>query len=245
MLSLQRKGRPIAKIVGGDNDGKTLYLNEDAKEIGQEFKLTTGKLQPLPNTKIVEKIYISAPSGAGKSTFAGKWLKEFRRLFPDDEIFLISSIPEDKPLDKNNPIRLDPDELVDVPIEEDDLENSVIIFDDTDTIKDREANKYILGLRDHLLECGRHYKIRMLITSHLISQYKATRRVLNEATSVVLFPKSGGTYQIKQFFKIQAGLEKEQMKKILRLKSRWVLYSATYPQYILYEKGAYLLAEDY
>jgi len=57
------EGRKIAKIIGGKDDGKYLYLNDTKGE--NEIKLKEGRLQPLPNKEVVEKIYITAPSGSG------------------------------------------------------------------------------------------------------------------------------------------------------------------------------------
>jgi len=233
------EGRKIAKIIGGKDDGKYLYLNDSKGQ--NEVKLKEGRLQPLPNKEVVEKIYITAPSGAGKSTFAGKWIGQFKKMFKDDEIYLFSSINHDKALDKHDPTRIILDnDLLNDPIEPKELENSLVIFDDTDTIRERNMRRYMEVLRDWLLEQGRHFKIRMLITSHLLSNYSSTRRILNEATGVVVFPKSGsGTYHIKNFLKTYCGLDKQQIKKFVNLPSRWVMIYRSYPQYVIYEKGCY------
>lgn len=241
-----RGARKIARIEGGSTrNGHCLYLKEfDPSEENLEFKTGRGeKLQPLPNKKVVEKIYVSAPSGAGKSYWVGKWLKEFAKMFKDDEIYLISSVDEDESLDIHEPTRIALDaDLIRDPITAQELSNSVVIFDDCDTIMNVFLRKSIAAMRNEMLEIGRHYNVRMLITSHLISNYSDTRRVLNEATAVVFFPKSGSTYQIKQFLKTQAGLEKKATRTILKIPSRWIAIYRTYPMYIIHERGAFLLS---
>ena len=243
-FSLQKVGRKIAKIKGGKNDGNYLYMSDTKGD--NEIKITDGKLQPLPNRDIIEKVYISAPSGAGKSTYAGKWVGEFTKMFKEDDIYLFSSITKDKVLDKYDPTRITLDnDLLNDPIEPSEIPNSLVIFDDTDTIRDRTMRRYMEILRDWILEQGRHFEIRMLITSHLLSNYTATRRILNEATSVVVFPKSGsGTFHIKNFLKTYCGFDKDQIKKFLNLPSRWVAIYRSYPQYVIYEKGAYFPSND-
>ena len=37
------------------------------------------------------------------------------------------------------------------------------------------------------------------------------------------------------------GLDKDQIKKIKKLNSRWVTIMKTYPMIVMYEKGAYIL----
>lgn len=240
MFFSYKDGIKIAKIKGGKNDGKFIYLNNSKGEKKIELD-SDSKLQPLPNKLIVEKIYISAPSGSGKSTYAGKWIGEYVKMFKDNELYLFSSIDYDKVLDKHNPTRIILDqELLNDPIKPKELSNSLVIIDDCDTIRDVKIRKYIENMRDWLLEQGRHYKINLLITSHLLSNYSSTRRVLNEATSVVVFPKSGsGTYHIKNFLKSYCGFDKEQIEKFLNLNSRWVAIYRSYPQYVIYEKGCY------
>ena len=215
------------------------------KTIRNEIKITDGSIIPLPNKEIVEKIYVSAPSGAGKSTFCGNWLNEFKKMFKDEAIYVFSSIGEDKALDKHDPIRITLDEnLLNDPISPEEVADSVCVFDDVDTIRDPKIKNNVCGFRDWLLEQGRHFKIKMLITSHLLMDHSATRCVLNEATMVCFFPKCGSAYHIKRYLTQYAGLERKQIKKILNLPSRFVCLYRTYPMYILYDKGVYLLTNE-
>jgi len=73
-------GRKIAVIKGGDRDGKYLYMRESKMGLNDVKMGKDEKLQPVPDREIVEKIYISAPSGAGKSTFTANWIKEFKDI---------------------------------------------------------------------------------------------------------------------------------------------------------------------
>ena len=253
MLTLKNdiKGsRKIAKIKGGQHNGKFIYileipLDEHADTKPQEIKITDGKLQPLPNKTVVEKIYVTAKSNAGKSTFVGKWLGEALKMFKDDELYIFSPINSDVELDKYGPIRiaLDMDLLID-PIGAEELENSIVVFDDTDTVRNPHLRMALSDFRDELLETGRHFNIRLLITSHVMMNYKLTRRILNEATAVCFFPKCGNIYHIKRYLTKYVGLEKNQIKKIMRLPSRWICIYLTYPMYILHERGAFIVSVD-
>jgi superfamily I DNA and/or RNA helicase len=253
MLTLNDKkgGRKIARIKGGKDDKKYLYLvegnldDEVLKNDETEIIIKGGKLQPLPNKNVVEKIYISAPSGAGKSTWAGAWLGEAKKMFKDDEIFIFSSITKDKALDKHDPIRITLDaDLVRDPIEPEEIADSIAVFDDIDTIQNPHLRNSIADFRDYLLEQGRHFNIRLLNVGHVMMNYKITRKLLNEATAVCFFPKSGSVYHIKRYLKQYGGLEKNQIKKILKLPSRWVCLYRTFPMYIIHERGAFLVNVD-
>jgi len=98
-------------------------------------------------------------------------------------------------------------------------------------------------LRDDLLETGRHEKAYVVAVSHQLLNYKHTRQLLNESTSVTFFPCSGSDYHIKRFLKTYCGLDEANIKKILKLPSRWVTLYKTYPMYVLYEKGCFLISK--
>lgn len=257
MLSRTR-GRKIAIVKGDDSKKKNyIYINEDINDKSdktriKEITLTKGKFQPLPNTHMIERIYVTAPSGAGKSTFVSNWVKEALKMpkYRDDEIILLSSIDDDEKLNKFDPLIIDLDDsLITHPLSGEDFRNSIAIFDDTDTIQDKQICTAVLGIKNYLLEQGRHFKTKMLITSHLLSDREKTRRALNECTSIVFFPL-GPTLQIRKFMKDRLGLSKKQILKIMKLKnnSRWISIYLTYPMYVISEKSVFILDdsnEDY
>ena len=199
-----------------------------------------GKLEPIPRADVVEKLNCCGVSGSGKSTYCSKWLEKFKKdkQFKKQSIYIFSSVKSDKCFDKVSPeyIPID-DSLIDDPLDvELDLSESLIIFDDCDTLP-KQYKRAVYELRDHILECGRHYNCRTIITNHLISDYKNTRKVLNECTSITLFPKASGRYHIDLYLKNYMGMDKIQIDKVHKLNSRWITLYRTYPNYILYERG--------
>jgi ABC-type multidrug transport system fused ATPase/permease subunit len=257
MLS-RKSGRKIAIIKEDENNKKKkkknyIYISDNtlpSKDITitKHITLTNGKFQPLPNTNMIERIYITAPSGAGKSTFAGKWINEALKMskYRDDEIILLSSIDDDKNINKFDPLVVELNaSLITDPLTGEDFRNSITIFDDTDTIQNKEICKAVLAIKNFLLEQGRHYKTKMLITSHLLSDREKTRRALNECTSIVFFP-IGPTLQIRKFMKDRLGLSKQQIAKVMKLKndSRWISIYLTYPMYVISEKTIFILDDS-
>lgn len=137
-------------------------------------------------------------------------------------------------------VRID-DELVEDPIDPEELNKSLVIFDDIDTIPDKEQREYVTQLRNDLLETGRHVKCTMVNTSHHLTDYKRTRTLLNESTSVTFYPRMGGCSQIKRYLSVYAGMTRQQIDRILNLPSRWVTISRTAPMWVLYDRGCYLV----
>lgn len=210
----------------------------------KEILLTGNEcINVIPNIDTREVCYVAGASGSGKSTWISNYAKEYIKLFPDNKIFLFSRVDDDKCLDELNPNRILMDEsLIKDPIHPSELSNSLVVFDDTDTIPDKKLKDALNNLKRDVLEIGRHENIYVCITSHMIANYKETRTVLNEAHLIVFFPSSGSTYQITYMLKQYFGLNKNQIDKILHLPSRWVCAKRTFPQCVLYEKGVYLLS---
>lgn len=159
-------------------------------------------------------------------------------MYPDNVIYLISGQDQDEVLDEIEGIeRIDLNDIEDI----EDLSgfaDSCFIFDDIDTIKNNR--KAIYQLRDKILTNGRHYKITIVCTEHLLSNYKESRIVLNESSTIVIFPLSNKA-SIRRFLFRNIGLSNENIDKILSTKSRWVSINKTYPFHCIHEHGAYVL----
>ncbi len=200
--------------------------------------------QVIPNYQTREIIYVAGPSGSGKSTFVSKYAQEYRRMFPKNNIYVFSRVSNDKVIDKLNPIRIViNDELTYQPISPEELANSLVIFDDTDTIPNKELKETINALKSDLLETGRHENVYLCITSHLISNYKETRTVLNEAHCIVVFPSAGSTYPIQYVMKNYCGMSKNDIQKSISISSRWLCIRKSYPQMVISTNKCYLLGK--
>ena len=270
-----KDGKRIARITSGPNKNKFIYLKEEitdadikesiksmnrkdieelekqiseGKYVSTVFKneiKTQGKLQPMPQKGKIERIYISGPSGSGKSHYAGKYVKEYLKMYPGNEFYVISTIGDDNALDEHDPDRIEVDDefLIEPPTPEY-LRDSITVFDDVDKIARADLRKSVQTLRSWELEQGRHFNTSMLCTSHLLFDYSQTKRLLNEATTVVLFPRAGSQFHIKKYLEKYMGLDREQRTKILKLPSRWVALYTGYPQYVIHEKGVFMLNQE-
>lgn len=119
--------------------------------------------------------------------------------------------------------------------------NSCCIFDDIDTIPSKKIMELVKQLRDDMLETGRSKNIYVISTSHLILDYKNTKKNLNEANFITLYPSQGAKQQIKEMLRRYQSLTTIQIARILSLPSRWVTIYIKAPQYVIYETGSYFL----
>lgn len=241
-----KDGKAIAQVKGGMYNKKIVFLDDTEQIKGFDKLIIRGIMMPVPNLDTREVSYIAGPSGSGKSTYASKIIENFHKLFPDNNIYIFSRLESDPVLDRLKPIRVTLDNsLIEDPIDvhSELQQGDLILFDDCDTLQDKKLKDAVSRLKNDILETGRHLNLYIIITSHLINgnDKKDTRTVLNEAHTITIFPKSGSTYGINYVLKNYIGLNKQQINKIISLPSRWVTIGKSYPQYVLYEKGIYLI----
>lgn len=197
------------------------------------------KLQPCPRLDTRECLYVAGKSGSGKSTYTAAYARAYMTFFPKNRVILFSRVSEDPALDPLDPIRvsLDDPEILQICTTEF-LANSLCIFDDCDTLPKAQRAR-IDELKEDILQTGRHHAIYIVITSHNITDFHKTRLVLNECTSITVFPKKGSHDQIQHALHKYMGVPMPVIKKILRLQSHWITVGNHAPQFVFHEHGAF------
>ena len=251
-LNFGKIGRQVAVINGGRYDKKKLYLTEEKGHGNDEYikDFTSfhindeGKFLQSPSKEREREVYyIVGASGSGKSTYATALIKEIKKIRKDYPLYVFSTLNDD--FETLNPLRVKlTDDLISNPIEPEELKNSICVFDDLDIISNKKLRESILGTVGKCLEIGRHFNIYCIFTSHLATKGHETKRILNEAHSITIFPHSGSGRGMSYLLENYCGLSKQDIKKIKSLKSRWATVYKHYPQMILSEKDAYLLHEN-
>lgn len=227
----------------GDLDGMYVHLSNDGRGRGKDrlFFSDDTKLEPVNRNKETERLYVAGPTGSGKSTYCSQYIRNYLKENKGHRFFIFSAVNEDEVLDVFNPIRIVLDEEMMEPIDPELLRNSLCLFDDIDSIPNAKIKKTVQDLRDSLITRGRHENITTLSTSHLLSNYKETRVILNECSGITFFPKSGNAFAIDSVLKKYCGLNKNQIQEILNLDSRWVTVYKNYPMFVMSEHCVYLL----
>lgn len=246
-LDIERLKRALLNKQEPLEDNLTGIYNESKEILEDKQKndlyLDVGKMIPLPNRDNWQVIYAGAPSDSGKSYLCSTIIQEFQKMFPERDFFVFSKVDSDEVIDKLNPKRIKINqEIIDDPIQPEELANSIILLDDIDATNDGKLKKAITGIRDALIEHGRHHKVIILCTAHQLMNYKESRNLLNEATVVFIFPTQT-PYHSKEYLKKYVGLDKKDIKNIMDLPSRWVGIYKTYPRLVLHEHGAFLLTK--
>jgi hypothetical protein len=248
-MNLEHVGSPIGLIVD-DRTKNNLLLSVEPKKENVMNSLPEIKLphhqhfQLIPNINNERDIhYITGASGSGKSFFAKKYIDQYRKLHPKREIYLFSSLKEDSSIDKVKNLRriqLNPD-FLNEDLTAEDFKDSLVIFDDTDCITDKKMRLKVQAILNNLLESGRHHRVSVIYTSHTPCNGNDTKKILNEAHSITVFPHGLGGRGLKYLLEQYLGLDKHQIKKMKNLDSRAVSVLKTYPQICLAEREAFVV----
>jgi len=253
VLNIEKIGKPISKVIGGRYNNKVVSVatnEDDVEEVNREYthlNLDDGKFQQIPDTTANRQIlYITGASGSGKSTYTLKYLQEYKKKYKDNELYLFSALTEDETIDQMKGlkrIKID-EELISNPIDVQEFKNSCVVFDDFDVIGAKPIREAVIKVMNQILELGRHHHITCVITNHLSTNGKDTRRVLNEAHTITYFPSSGSVKGINYLLQTYCGMDKKDILKAKNTKSRWITIYKHYPQIMMGEKNIWLLSED-
>lgn len=238
IIEAVEKGLTEDSLIGLSEDAKKVFnLIKKDRESDTSIELPDDSMFcpiPSPDPKKRQVWYIAGQSGAGKSYFARGIAENYKKLYPDREVYLISKLQEDETLDKmkiGKPKRISLQSLVDDPPELDEFKECLIIFDDFDTL-DKPYFQVVHKLIEDLCIMGRHSCTSMLILSHYLTNYSKTRLILGEVNYLVLYPLATSQKAMKYVAEHYGGLEKEHISEFKKL-GRWVLISKNFPSYVL------------
>jgi hypothetical protein len=223
---------------------------------GKELEATNSplgfeKYEPT-GEEMIEICYSYGPNRSGKTFYASKYAKLWSEIFEGWPIYLFSRREKDAVLDEIptlNRVAID-EKLLSEPLTMDDFEYSLVIFDDIDTIVNKEIRDAIQKMRDDIMETGRQKLIYVINTSHLGMNYRCTRTVLNEANSYTLFPRKGNYEHNVKILKDKMGIKPSVIKDTIlgkpngiayRGKWGWITVYKDSPQYLIFENGVCFL----
>ena len=239
----ETKSTPIAIVEGTK---RVLYLNTTKTDDSFPTLELKGeaKLQQIPSNAERDVLYISAMSGSGKSFYTAEYVKQYHKKYNKNPIYLFSSIDNDKCLDSIKSIQRfnikDPI-FLNTPISAKDFEKSLVIFDDCDVLSDKNTKKKIFQILDEILQTGRHFHTSCIFTSHNSCSGNQTKCILNEATSITIFPKTAGNKSLRYLCDQYLGLDKKQIADLKKIEGRWVTFVRAYPRCIFTEKTSNLI----
>jgi len=262
--SSMKKGSKLLEQVEREAEEEINKEMDDVIGDGDFFILSPyedSKLVLLPNTKRNDIIVAFGSAGAGKSSLANSFAEEFRQVFPDNPIYLFSRVKKDDSIDekKNQIDRINIDKhFLTFKMNYNDLNNSLVIFDDIDGMDSmfasegkmgKLAGKFmsekVIGMQNDIIHLGRQHDAKKGIgiycfnIRHVMYDKAKTRELHNGSNLFIIFPQHLLGSHVDRFLKEEVGCDKEMCKKLKSV--RWFAYSRAPPKYVVSEKFIYLL----
>jgi len=224
-----------ANILDAYKQGQILL--EDLLRKCIQIPKEEGTIQPIPMNES-SRWGIFGPSGVGKSTFLGKLMVEYKKKYKKNDIFVISALTEDEAFEKVKPIYVKLDEsVITDPLSIKEFKNSMICFDDIESITNKALKDAIFTFRDECLQVGRHENITTCCIAHGILMGVESKVLLNEADQVCVFPRSNFsaiTNLVKRYYGF--GRDDVNYLKELGQRSRWAVIKRSYPTCVIGEQ---------
>lgn len=220
--------------------------NNSQRNLGMQVNLTSNEvLEPVPSPNKPERVLVSGGSGVGKSTLVMSMIEKYSKFYPDNRIVLFLR-QEDPAFSKLDELDVDiheiivDDKILEMKITLDDLENSLVVFDDMDNIPSKKINEFVHRIVNDILTNGRKRNISCTYINHAFLSGLQSKIVNHESNKVFFFPSSG-IRQTIAFLKEYLGMMKQEIDMLTHIPSRWVMISRSSPRYVLFEKGAMII----
>lgn len=254
-FSLEPSNFPLFKIVDNNQQKKNakkiskkkkdddviVYVHQrekDPNKLNREISMDNVRFQLVPTfdpSKNSESprdvIYISGPSGSGKSYWAARYVEEYHKMYRKNSIVLITPKPagEDKAFDSLKYIkRLILEENTFDKIDLDMCRNSLVIFDDWEGLPS-DIRSSVFEFQKLIQSVGRSYGISIVVINHLSCNFHQTRLTISESNIIVIFPRwktarSGYTRLLKTY----CSFNKDQLERIFSLADTGTRAAAVY-----------------
>lgn len=238
-----------------DRDEQNLYnVFKTYAKLQNNLKIDDGTFIPMPleyKKGIRDVIFVCAASGSGKSYWISNYAREFNKINPKAPIYFISSkklVDEEcyDDVDNIKQVSLDIDMLYDITDESNSYEyftnknGSLVIFDDAEALN-KETQRLVDNIMDSILQIGRSKNINCIISRHILNAGIKTKVILNEINKLVVFPNGISHYNLEYCLKNYLGFDKQQIRKLYNLKSRYVLIHTHTPRYMIGEHDIVLI----
>lgn len=224
--------------------------SDDDDSYSEEHKGSGSKSN---DSNVITIHYIFGHSGSGKSYKSAELAANYKKMYPDRNIVLISPVCDNKrllalgvlPLNCIDPVKayenfVDPETAVTVDM----FRDSLVIADDLEVLEGDKQLKPIKegidALLNKFLTFGRHQNTSLIIIRHKPCDYRNSKGILAEAQWFTFFP-NGSDRDIIYTLDKYCGLDKNQIKRITGVRSRAVTFRRHRPRFVLGEHEAYIL----
>lgn len=229
-----------ATIFAQDGEQWVCYNNHKHPRsmcLGTHYQSDNLKFASDISTKAKRNIlFIAGSSGCGKTYEACKYIQRLSKIFPDRQVTIFTQSDDH---DLYSHFKLDPEivpideALVEEPVCQEELRDNIVLFDDVDSIRNKEIRAEVFDLIERILKLGRKFNIQIVVTYHLLTNYRETRYILSEADYIIVFPNDGSRNQFKRLFETYIGIDSGELDVMKACRARSVVIHCKMPKFFI------------
>lgn len=233
-----------------DNCCKSYHKESEKDNTTTHITLNEGEFfEELPTNDPTQTniVMVSAKAGAGKSYYLKQYIQNYKKIYKENRVYLMSESNTDKLLD-DMVKRIPLDKFVESELEWSDIpDESLLAFDDIDCLENTRENGFLRKKLYHLMNSSiqnaRKKHISVVQTVHCATDGNTTKVMLLSCSSFVFFLNSVSV-QHKNALNKYLGISKENIKRILSMKGRWVCIFNMSPMVVMGEREMYVLGSN-
>jgi len=189
-----------------------------------------------------DTIIIVGRKGSGKTSLLLFLIKLYLRFKPNHHVLIFSQVPENFTQVEGNRVHVfnlnslvkDADQIgsvIDVFPELSEIENSLVVFDDTENIPDKRINSQMNKFIHLCFQNGRNYGLTVILVLHQMNPGKERTGILKEADSIIMFPGMMDNNLLKTLIN-HYGFSKQRAFDLFNLPEKFILLRNAEPSYI-------------
>ena len=234
--------------VAYNTDKKIIVISDNCSE---QNIISESSLSPVPYLDLTHNqrsmIFISGPSGSGKSSVAYSISLNLRIRLSDKKrkIVLFTKNADEDPAFKSAKKIIQIGMFSDphfIEIEPSHLSDCIVVFDDWEVLPKNLLNHVSLLIKD-LAERSRKLNISLLVINHQTQNYNVTRNLIFESDSYVLFP-SANRNAFKRFAKSYMDITDDEIQNMIETCKKphtWLIFHKSVPRFWQTDKKIIML----
>jgi AAA15 family ATPase/GTPase len=193
--------------------------------------------------KMNDATIIVGKKGSGKTSLALALIKLYHKFKPRDHIYVFTQVPENYDEIRRKVLIIDINKMIedfdqgesakftDLLPEISELQNSLVVLDDVESIPQKTLNSYMTRFINLLFQNGRNYNIQIILILHHLNRGNTSTQMIKEADALVIFPDSFD-YNTLNTLVHHYGFSRQKAMELFNAKEKFLLLRNTNPMYL-------------
>jgi hypothetical protein len=252
MIAVEKtnQGKPLFIVYIENEKTRHSHMDSDSEPI-IELEDDSNHFEPIsyvePKEINLVAELIAGASGSGKSyqcqTLVNN-LRRFHKKYKDYKIYLITGQETEDPVYEDN---FKDYQIININhpdfarLKWSDFSKSIIIYDDVESLQNKDLEVFINRLQNACLQNGRRAEVISFHINHALLGGIQTKFIIQECPSINIYPRRD-TFNVENFLLNKLLYKRELVDHLLKLNTRVLTIRKSYPQYYISKEEIGIIA---